>query len=631
MKLILYLVLFVSLVSWGAESKEVPRSLIHLLNYIAADYSGAVKNGAVISVSEYNEQTEFSRTVVELVEQEEKFRLNPAIQQGVVRLNQLVLDKKSAEEIRTTAVLVQGEVLKVSGLRQSPQKWPNLKHGKEMFSKQCAQCHGGTGHGDGPSSGNFDPKPANFFEAKYDFKSPFQFFNAIRLGVPGTAMAAFDTLSDNDTWDLAFYVSSLKHEGKNPGAGLTHPWTLDQVASLSDYDLLKSSAQNPESVKEALSLARTFDLKEENQGHLLTLTKENLEVSLAAFRLNNFELAKTKAVAAYLDGIEPLEPKLRLNDPNFTVKLEESLASFRKQIDQRASIEDLYKNFEAIQAELAQAKKILESQPSSFGMTFSVAGGIFLREALEAALLIITLVGVVRTIGNAKALFYIHAGWILAFLVGLISWFFSGWVMGISGLRRELLEGTISLLAVVVLLYFGFWLHRKTEIGKWRAFINDLVKSALDNKKMLGLAIVSFMGVFREAFETVLFLRALLIESPGQEFALGLGVLSAFALVLVASNMAVRYSAKLPLKQLFSFSSMVMLFLAFVLIGKSVHAFQEAGIFSSTTIAGMPRIDGLGFFPTCENVIPQLLLLLLAFSLWVKPKFKEIFRQPVSH
>jgi high-affinity iron transporter len=608
------------------SSVDSARNLVHLLNYIASDYPGAVHNGKVISQTEYEEQVEFSLSLIQMAQSEKMFQESQTIVPELKELRKLVLEKASKEKVRNAADNIKTQVFLISGLQQAPRKWPNLQHGKDLYSKNCVQCHGMNGHGDGPSSGSLDPKPANFFDAKNDFISPFQFFNAIRLGVQGTSMAAFEWFSETETWDLAFYLASLRHQGKNRAELLTHPWTLEQVASLSDTELSKITPA-PENLESALALARTFDVAEGSENSLISLTNKNLDEAFEAFKNKNFEVAKSKAIAAYLEGVEPLEPKLRLNDPEYTLKLEESLASFRKLIDQRVEVVELEKSFQKNKGLLKEAQKVLETKPSSFWVTFSVASGIFLREALEAALLLITLLGVVRSIGNSRAALYIHGGWIAAFVVGLSSWFFSGWIVKLSGLGRELLEGSISMMAVGVLLYFGFWLHRKTEIGKWRAFINQLVKSALDNKKLFGLAVVAFMGVFREAFETVLFLRALLIESPGQDMAITLGVASSFVLVLIASAGAIKYSAKLPLKQLFSLSSAMMLFLSFILIGKSIHAFQEAGVFSANLAPGFGRVDWLGVFPTWETLIPQMILLTVSLMVWIKPKLK---RKPQS-
>lgn len=604
------------------SSVDSARNLVHLLNYIASDYPGAVQHRKVISKLEYDEQVEFSLSVIQIAQSEKIFQGSQTIVPELKELRKLVLEKAPEEKIRKVVDRIKAQVFLSSGLQQSPKKWPNLQHGRELYSKNCVQCHGLNGHGDGPSSGSLEPKASNFLDTKNNFISPFQFFNAIRLGVPGTAMASFGQFSETETWDLAFYLASFRHQGKNSAGLLTHPWTMEQVASLSDDELSRITPV-PENLESALALARTYDVAEGSENSLISLTFKNLEEAFEEFKNRNFEVAKSKAIAAYLEGVEPLEPKLRLNDPDYTLKLEESLASFRKLIDQRVEVTELEKSFQKNKELLKEAQKVLETKPTSFWITFSVASGIFLREALEAALLLITLLGVVRSIGNSKAALYIHGGWVAAFLVGLSSWFFFGWIVKLSGLGRELLEGSISMVAVVVLLYFGFWLHRKTEIGKWRAFINQLVKSALDNRKLFGLSVVAFMGVFREAFETVLFLRALLIESPGQGLAIILGVASSFLVVLIASAGAVKYSAKLPLKQLFSLSSAMMLFLSFILIGKSIHAFQEVGVFSANLAPGFGRVDWLGVFPTWETLIPQLILVVVSLTEWLRPRLKQ--------
>ena len=169
---------------------------------------------------------------------------------------------RSAEKVRETVEQSQNLIFKISSVQRAPRKWPNITHGKEIYSKNCTQCHGVSGQGDGPSAGNFDPKPTNFLDSKSDFISPFQFFNAIHLGVPGTAMSAFQSISETETWDLAFYLSSLRHKNKNVEAALTHPWTLEQVASLSDNELRKTLTST-ENVESALTLARTFNVSEE--------------------------------------------------------------------------------------------------------------------------------------------------------------------------------------------------------------------------------------------------------------------------------------------------------------------------------------------------------------------------------
>lgn len=134
----------------------------------------------------------------------------------------------------------------------------------------------------------------------------------------------------------------------------------------------------------------------------------------------------------------------------------------------------------------------------------------------------------------------------------------------------------------------------------------------MEKRNLVALGAVAFMGVFREAFETVLFLRALLLEAGGNhESVLALGVLSSFVLVIVLSWFAVRWSAKLPVRQLFLISSWVMFFLAFTLMGKGIHALQEVGYIGMTPTPWSFRMDLLGVFPTYETLLSQLILSVL--------------------
>ena len=144
------------------------RNLIHLLSYISSDYGGAVQQGRVISQTEYDEQLEFSKVVIDLASGEETFKSSPQVQKNLIQLRQLISKKADAENIRQLAYEIQSEIFQISGLQRSPKKWPNVAHGKQIYSKNCTQCHGVNGQGDGPSSGSLDPKPTNFLDSKID-------------------------------------------------------------------------------------------------------------------------------------------------------------------------------------------------------------------------------------------------------------------------------------------------------------------------------------------------------------------------------------------------------------------------------------------------------------------------------
>src|SRR5689334_21863174 len=93
------------------SSGHSPRFLVHLLDYLAVDYSGAVKNGKVLSVPEYKEQTEFAKTAVELCQTLPEVKNSPEIVSLVQNLDILILSKADPKQVATAARQAQAKVI----------------------------------------------------------------------------------------------------------------------------------------------------------------------------------------------------------------------------------------------------------------------------------------------------------------------------------------------------------------------------------------------------------------------------------------------------------------------------------------------------------------------------------------
>ena len=293
------------------------------------------------------------------------------------------------------------------------------------------------------------------------------------------------------------------------------------------------------------------------------------------------------------------------------------MAAVRGTIEARKSNGEVDQSIRNALLEIDEVAKLIEHKDMSSIVSFFAAFAILLREGFEAVLIILALLGVIRAAGSREAAHWVHGGWLAALGCGFVAWFFSGWIMGISGAGREMMEGVTSLFAVAVLLYVGFWLHRQSEIGRWKEFLEVKVKGFLHGKNLIGLAFIAFIAVFREAFETVLFLRAIWFEGgDSTRIALALGVFSSLALVIVASWIALNLSKRLPLRQLFTVSSVLMLFLATILTGKGIHSIQETGLIGVTPIRLPLRWELAGLYPTFETIIGQIIACILVFTLW---------------
>lgn len=621
------LFLILSLSAFGQDQSHNPSMVVHLLDYLAKDYGGAVQDGKIISKSEYNEQMEFVEIVEKSVHSLPEFSANKDFQKKVSNLVHLIKDKKSADEVSKNARVLQSEAIQIAKIQIAPAKWPDFEKGHRLFTQSCTACHGEHGLGDGPSGITLNPKPANFQDPEnMTNSSPFRYFNTIRLGVPGTAMAAFSNLSDEDVWDLAFYIKALGHQNKGsleekPSLGLL------EVSSLNDQQILEKLSGDNEQKKEELAGLRTYTPKL-GTDYFLSMARGFLSQSSTEYENGKSEIALATSLKAYLDGIEPIEPKIKANDPALVVEIEEKMGGYREAIKSHAPVSVIKEKQASAMATLKTVEEKLTDKGMSPSMAFVAAFSIFLREGFEAVLIIIVLLSVTKAMGMSEANKWIHFGWLAALALGLMLWFASGIALSLSGASREVMEASISLFAVVVLIYVGFWLHQHSEAKKWQEFLHSKVKLALDNKSLIVLSSISFIAVFREAFEVVLFLRAIWFElnKSGKLFATT-GVVTSFVLIFALAYLLLRNSRKLPIGVLFKVCSATMVVLAFVLLGKGIHSFQESGISSITTISAFPRFDLLGMFPTLETLLAQGTLLLLMFYLF---KIRNLKAEPIK-
>ena len=599
------------------ESKPSAEIVVHLLDYLAKDYGGAVQNGKVVSPSEYAEQIEFAGIVSKNANGFAKLSADSTFVKEIADLETLIKNKGSAEQVSKQARKLQQDAIRISEIEVAPKTQPDLLVGAKLFKQSCVACHGDTGHGDGAAGLNLDPKPANFHDPDLVWNSaPFKFYNTIRLGVPGTGMAAFSKLSDDEVWALSYYVKSLPYQGASAETA-NNLITASDLATMTDSELSEKLGGKSDSTMAVIGSLRAHgDSSIVNDP--LHVAETLLNESIETAKKGDFTLAGTHALNAYLQGIEPLEPKMKANLPGFVEQIEGLMSDFRSLISKHESIQILESKKLEIFVKLKEARVQFSQSKMSPGVAFGAAFSIFLREGFEAVLIIIVLLSILRAMQQPQAVKWVHAGWLSAVGIGVIAWFASGALLSMSGLSRELLEGLISILAVIVLIYVGFWLHRYTEMKKWRAFLEEKLRHGLTKGNFLGLAVVAFLAVFREAFEVVLFLRAIWIdlEPSGQNFA-GAGVLTSFALLLGLSYFAVKESKKLPLQKLFQVCSWTMMVLAVILAGKGLHSLQEAGIFPVTSTPFLIRFDLIGIYPSLQTLILQAtVIFIFAFLLF---------------
>jgi high-affinity iron transporter len=230
---------------------------------------------------------------------------------------------------------------------------------------------------------------------------------------------------------------------------------------------------------------------------------------------------------------------------------------------------------------------------------------ILLREGAEAILVVAAILAFLARGGRNEARRYVHAGWIAALALGGATWAISNYLIAISGANREMTEGITALIAAVMLLYVGYWLHSKSHSSAWQKYIGDKVGGALSKGTVWTLAAISFLAVYREAFETVLFYQALVAQAgDGSHGGLIAGVAVAVLLLVILTWVILRASVKLPLGLFFSVSGIVLLVLAVVFTGQGIAALQEAGTIGAHGVRFV-SIPMLGIYPTMQTLSAQ--------------------------
>ncbi len=609
-----------------------PQALLHLLDYIGVDYPNTVQDGKVTNPTEYAEQREFAQRVATQVGQLPAGKARDLAQANAAQLNRLIAEHASGDRIRTLTTDMRGQLIAAFDVVTVPRRQPDLRRAAALFEAQCSSCHGAEGRGDGPAARGLEPAPTNFHDrARADQRSLYGLFSTITLGVADTGMASFDHLKDADRWSLAFYVGSLAYGDtrlrERGDALLANPTEksngLFELAKLTRTAPAEALAAQGEDGLALMAALRRHPAGLFNQPSPLTVAAERLDASLAAYRAGDTGRAYQLALSAYLDGFELAESTLRATDPEGVSELEARMMDFRRAVQTPGNTDQA----NALHTQLIARLNLLRDQSDEARLDAGVAMGsayvILLREGLEALLVLAAIIGILIKTGRRDLLPYVHAGWIGALALGLATWGASAYLVDISGASRELTEGGTALLAVVVLLYVGFWLHDKSHADQWQAFVKKRIHGALNGRALWALTTVAFLAVYREVFETVLFYQALWLqtEESGQSMLLG-GVALAALTLLAAGWIILRSSMRLPLSAFFRVNAAIMFVLALIFAGHGVAGLQKAGALSVTPV-DFVQIDLLGIYPTAESLGLQALLLALLAVLMVRGRAVE--------
>lgn len=603
-----------------------------LLDYIAVDYREAVSGGRVINQAEFNEMVEFSGSVSQRLATLPDNSKRAGLIAEASALRSAIAAKSDPADIASRAKGLAGQLLAAYPVPLAPKQPPDLSRGAALFAENCASCHGAKGEGPPHAFAELDPPPIAFADrARARERSLFGLYQVIGQGLEGTAMQSYESLSDEDRWALAFHAGTLAYGDSAEGERI---WKSDPSLRALVPDLATLVALTPAELESKLgaekAAAMVAYLRSDpnaiegtgaDSNESLRLARTLLRESLAAYESGDRSEADRLALSAYLDGFEPVEAMLSMRDGALMREVERAMAGFRLAVRAGESQDQVRERLAEVEALLDKSEAALAPEASSWIATFLAAFAILLREGLEALLVVIAMIAFLRRSERTDALRYVHGGWVVALLAGAATWAVATYALSISGKSRELTEGFGALLAALVLLSVGVWMHRKSQAEEWRRYIAEKMQGALSRGSAWFLFGLAFVVVYREVFETILFYAAL--WSAGNGASLLAGALAGVAVLAGVAWAMLRLSRSLPIAQFFRYSAILIAVLAVVLAGKGVAALQEAGMIGITALSWVPRVEFLGLFPTAEAVGAQLAMcaaLAIGFRAASKPR-----------
>ncbi len=329
-----------------------------------------------------------------------------------------------------------------------------------------------------------------------------------------------------------------------------------QIRDLAGNELVEESAK-----KVSALLEDKFELSARKAGAKGDVIEETaLEVrtalmdSLAAARADQWEEAESLRLDAYTAFDSEIEVRVLPRNPELGRRTERrfldgngSEPGLKFLLDRRAPIEELTAGYERTLKALDESIGLLKVAVSPATISFT-SFSIVAREGLEAVVVLSALLAGLRGVQNRGTRRWISSGaWLALAASGLTFWLSKTLIQSLVRFGEKL-EAVVSILAVLILLMVTNWVFHKFYWVGWNSKLRSLAKDSQqtvsDRWEWLALLGVGFLTVYREGFETTLFMQSLLLE--GSAWPVAVGVLAAGTFISVVGFGIFKFGTKLP-------------------------------------------------------------------------------------
>jgi len=355
------------------------------------------------------------------------------------------------------------------------------------------------------------------------------------------------------------------------------------------------------------------DIVVENKGYSLQTLVDFVDDALQAIEKEQYKEA-SEILTQFIIVWPDVEIEVSTRNGSLYNELESQLPLLvsqlmREQVDAAPIIEQLKEYKVEIQ---------LLQQDDSY--TYWDSALILLREGLEAILIIMVLVSFLKRSNQEKMTKWIYSGAAAGVLLSVaaaiaLSYLFDALTAGSS---REMIEGWVGLTAAIMMIGVGMWLHSKSTVQTWNQYLSKQLNHAISKGSIITMASISFLSVFREGAETILFYAGILPKIEMFDFMLGIAI--ALIILAIVALVLFKLSVKIPIHKFFFVATIMIYVLAFKIIGTSIHTLQLTDVLPTTIISNLPVINVIGFYPTVESMIGQAILLIIWGTMTVLQK-----------
>ena len=322
-----------------------------------------------------------------------------------------------------------------------------------------------------------------------------------------------------------------------------------------------------------------------------------LEAVEAAVEQQQYALAESSRLEAYSLLEMGMEQRLRGFAPDVALTVE---SLFWEGTADRAGLSTLIGSqapASAIKATLADLRSgllagqtILSSANSAPAAIAGNAAIIVFREGLEAVLILASLLASLRKAEERQFRRPLVIGAALAFVASAVTWWGANQILTVLLPLGERLEAIVSLIAIGVLLLITNWFFHKVYWVGWMAGFHSRKRRLVGGiavvtiSQALGLVILGFTSIYREGFETVLFLQSLVLDA-------GMGVvLQGVVLGLIGTAIVgvitFALQVRLPYKKMLVVTGIFIGLVLVTMVGNTVHVMQTVGWLPITPIIG---------------------------------------------